>query len=133
MSEPKEPVAKSLPCCLPVLTTTTFGAFRREYSPLRRITHLRHVPAPCSKRFQLTRNWNRYKEAGRLLCPAWKKRGATTKVKTNTTILHSRADDVVPFANSLELVRTSGSTGSPPASPCVDFGVSPNCASRLRK
>jgi hypothetical protein len=43
-----------------------------------------------------------------LLCPAWKKWGTATTVKPNTTILHSRADDVVPFANSEELVRISG-------------------------
>jgi hypothetical protein len=43
-----------------------------------------------------------------LLCPAWKKWGTATKVKTNTTILHSRQDDVVPFENSIELVRNSG-------------------------
>jgi hypothetical protein len=43
-----------------------------------------------------------------LLCPAWKKWGTATKVKANTTILHSRQDDVVPFANSVELVRNSG-------------------------
>jgi len=43
-----------------------------------------------------------------LLCPAWKKWGAATKVKSNTTILHSRQDDVVPFANSLELIGNSG-------------------------
>ena len=43
-----------------------------------------------------------------LLCPAWKKWGTATKVKANTTILHSRQDDVVPFENSEELVRNSG-------------------------
>ncbi|MCB9922573.1 MAG: alpha/beta hydrolase [Planctomycetaceae bacterium] len=43
-----------------------------------------------------------------LLCPAWKKWGTATKVKANTIILHSRADVVVPFANSLELVSNSG-------------------------
>ena len=43
-----------------------------------------------------------------LLCPAWKKWGSATKVKANTTILHSRADDVVPFAHSGELIRNSG-------------------------
>src|SRR5437764_13193429 len=43
-----------------------------------------------------------------LLCPAWKKYGAARKVRPNTTILHSRADDVVPFGDSEELVRTSG-------------------------
>jgi alpha/beta superfamily hydrolase len=42
-----------------------------------------------------------------LLCPAWKKHGAVRTVKQNTTILHSRADDVVPFADSEELIRKS--------------------------
>ncbi len=43
-----------------------------------------------------------------LLCPAWKKWGWASKVKANTTILHSRADDVVPFEDSEELVSNSG-------------------------
>lgn len=43
-----------------------------------------------------------------LLCPAWKKYGSATAVKENTTILHSRADDVIPFSDSEELVRNSG-------------------------
>ena len=43
-----------------------------------------------------------------LLCPAWKKFGAAKTVKPDTVILHSRADDVVPFADSEELVRNSG-------------------------
>jgi hypothetical protein len=42
------------------------------------------------------------------LCPAWKKWGTARTVKPGTVILHSRADDVVPFANSEELVRNSG-------------------------
>lgn len=42
-----------------------------------------------------------------LLCPAWKKWGTATTVKSNTTILHSRQDDVVPFENSEELVANS--------------------------
>lgn len=42
-----------------------------------------------------------------LLCPAWKNWGTATTVKPNTTILHSRADDVVPFEDSEELVRNS--------------------------
>jgi len=42
-----------------------------------------------------------------LLCPAWKKFGSIRKVKPGTVILHSRADDVVPFADSEELVRNS--------------------------
>ena len=43
-----------------------------------------------------------------LLCPAWKKHGTARTVTQNTTILHSRADDVVPFADSEELARSSG-------------------------
>ena len=43
-----------------------------------------------------------------LLCPAWKSWGSATAVKPGTTILHSRADETVPFADSEELVRNSG-------------------------
>jgi alpha-beta hydrolase superfamily lysophospholipase len=43
-----------------------------------------------------------------LLCPAWKRWGTATTVKPGTIILHSKADDVVPFADSEELVRNSG-------------------------
>jgi alpha-beta hydrolase superfamily lysophospholipase len=43
-----------------------------------------------------------------LLCPAWKKWGTAKSVKPNTTILHSRADDVVPFADTKELLANSG-------------------------
>ena len=47
-----------------------------------------------------------------LLCPAWKKWGTVKTVKPGTVILHSRADDVVPFAHSEELVRNSGLVAS---------------------
>ena len=43
-----------------------------------------------------------------LLCPAWKKYGTARTVALGTVILHSRADDVVPFADSEELVKKSG-------------------------
>jgi hypothetical protein len=43
-----------------------------------------------------------------LLCPAWKTWGTAATVKPGTVILHSRADDVVPFADSLELLSHSG-------------------------
>jgi len=43
-----------------------------------------------------------------LLCPAWKKWGTARTIKTDTVILHSRADDVVPFADSVELASESG-------------------------
>ena len=41
-----------------------------------------------------------------LLCPAWKKWGTAKTVKPGTVILHSRADDVVPFADSEELASS---------------------------
>ena len=47
-----------------------------------------------------------------LLCPAWKKFGSAKIVKLGTVILHIRTDDVVPFADSEELVRRSGLTVS---------------------
>jgi hypothetical protein len=43
-----------------------------------------------------------------LLCPAWKKWGTVKTVKPSTVILHSWAEDVVPFANSEELAKNSG-------------------------
>lgn len=43
-----------------------------------------------------------------LLCPAWKKYGTAKIVKPNTVILHSRGDDVIPFADSEELARICG-------------------------
>jgi len=43
-----------------------------------------------------------------LLCPAWKKYGTAKTVGLETVILHSRADDVVPFEDSEELAAGSG-------------------------
>jgi hypothetical protein len=43
-----------------------------------------------------------------LLCPAWKFWGTARTVTPGTVILHSRADETVPFADSEELVRNSG-------------------------
>jgi len=43
-----------------------------------------------------------------LLCPAWRKWGTATTVKPNTVILHSRKDDVIPVADSEELIANSG-------------------------
>ena len=47
-----------------------------------------------------------------LLCPAWKRWGSATTVKPGTLILHSRQDEVIPFDDSLELLRNSGLTES---------------------
>ena len=54
-----------------------------------------------------------------LLCPAWRKYGTARTVKPDTVILHSQADDVVPFADSEDLVRRSGL----PASALVEVGT----------
>src|SRR5262249_14382716 len=53
-----------------------------------------------------------------LLCPAWQRWGTAKTVKAGTVILHSRADDVVPFSDSEELVRNSGL----PASALIEAG-----------
>ena len=53
-----------------------------------------------------------------LLCPAWRKHGTARTVKPGTVILHSRADDVVPFADGEELVSNSGL----PASALIEVG-----------
>ena len=42
-----------------------------------------------------------------LLCPAWKNWAKIASVKPETLILHSRQDEVVPFADSEELIRNS--------------------------
>jgi hypothetical protein len=43
-----------------------------------------------------------------LLCPAWKNWGTATTTKPKTIILHSANDDVIPLADSEELIRRSG-------------------------
>jgi hypothetical protein len=53
-----------------------------------------------------------------LLCPAWKHHGTARTVKPGTVVLHSRADDVVPFGDSEELVKNSGL----PASALIEVG-----------
>ena len=45
-----------------------------------------------------------------LLCPAWRKYGTTKTTKHDTVILRSRADDVIPFADSEDLAKKSGAT-----------------------
>lgn len=42
-----------------------------------------------------------------LLCPAWRNWGTARTIKPGDRILHSRADDIVPFADSVELIRNS--------------------------
>jgi alpha-beta hydrolase superfamily lysophospholipase len=43
-----------------------------------------------------------------LICPAWKKWGSAKTVKAGTQVLHSRADEVVPFEDSVDLISKSG-------------------------
>jgi fermentation-respiration switch protein FrsA (DUF1100 family) len=43
-----------------------------------------------------------------LLCPAWKRWGTADTLKPGTLILHAEADDVVPIADSRELIARSG-------------------------
>ena len=53
-----------------------------------------------------------------MFCPAWRKHGTARTVKPGTVILHARADDVVPFADSEELAMNSGL----PASALIEVG-----------
>ena len=54
-----------------------------------------------------------------LLCPAWKTWGTASMVKPNTTILHSREDETVPFEDSLELLKNTGL----PESALIEVGI----------
>jgi len=45
-----------------------------------------------------------------LLCPAWKNWGTAKTARPDTVILHSRADDVIPFTDSEDLAAKSGAT-----------------------
>lgn len=42
------------------------------------------------------------------LCPAWKRWGSASTVKPGTLILHAVDDEVIPYTDSLELLRNSG-------------------------
>jgi predicted RNA-binding Zn-ribbon protein involved in translation (DUF1610 family) len=46
-----------------------------------------------------------------LLCPAWRRWGTAATLRPNAMILHSREDDVIPFADSEELLLNSGLPG----------------------
>jgi len=70
--------------------------------------HQPHVVVGSSRGGAVAMNFGSAKARLVLLCPAWKKYGTVRTVKPDTVILHSRADDVIPFADSEELVRNSG-------------------------
>jgi hypothetical protein len=61
-----------------------------------------------------------------LLCPAWKNWGTARTVKHGTAILHSRTDDVIPFADSEELIKKSGL----PESALIEVGTDHRLADR---
>lgn len=42
-----------------------------------------------------------------LLCPAWKRWGTAKSITAPVKILHSRADDVIPYGESEELIANS--------------------------
>jgi hypothetical protein len=72
--------------------------------------HQPNVVVGSSRGGAVAMNINSGKARLVLLCPAWKKYGTAKTVKPNTVILHSRGDDVVPFADSEELAKISGAT-----------------------
>lgn len=80
--------------------------------------HQRQVVVGSSRGGAVAMNINSGEARLVLLCPAWKKYGNARTVKPGTVILHSRADDVVPFDDSEELVRNSGL----PASALIEVG-----------
>lgn len=45
-----------------------------------------------------------------LLCPAWRKWGKAQATKEGTIILHSQADDIIPYEDSVALARVSDAT-----------------------
>lgn len=53
-----------------------------------------------------------------LLCPAWRKFGTERTVRVSIVFLHSRGDNLIPFSDSIELIRNSGL----PASALIEVG-----------
>ena len=70
--------------------------------------HLPHVVVGSSRGGAVAMNINSGDAKLVLMCPAWKNWGRAITVKPGTVIIHSRADDVIPFAYSEELVINSG-------------------------
>jgi len=72
--------------------------------------HQPHVVVVSSRGGAVATNINSGSAKLVLVCPAWKNWGTAKTVKHATVILHSRADDVIPFADSEELARNSGAS-----------------------
>jgi hypothetical protein len=81
--------------------------------------HQPDVVVGSSRGGAVTMNINSGEAKVVLLCPARRKYGTAGTVKPGTVILHSRADDVIPFADSEELVRKSGL----PATALIEVGT----------
>jgi quercetin dioxygenase-like cupin family protein len=90
----------------PALDDENFDAARRTAQTEVECNHI-DVIVGSSRGGAVAMNLNSGKIPLVLLCPAWKKYGSIRTTKPCTTILHSRADDVVPFADSEELVERS--------------------------
>jgi hypothetical protein len=72
------------------------------------VTHQPQVVVGSSRGGAVAMNINSGDAKLVLLCPAWMNWGTAKTVKPGTVILHSRADGVISFAYSEELVRNSG-------------------------
>ena len=70
-------------------------------------THQPDVIVGSSRGGAVALNMNRGESPLVLLCPAWKNWGNAKTTRMKTIILHSRQDDVIPFADSQELVSNS--------------------------
>jgi hypothetical protein len=81
--------------------------------------HLPHVVVGSSRGGAVAMNINSGSAKLVLMCPAWKNWGDAKTVKSGTVIIHSRADDVIPFAYSEELVSNSGL----PKSALIEVGI----------
>ena len=90
----------------PALPADDFGEALRiaqaEYDK-----HLPYVIVGSSRGGAIAMNLNSGDTPLVLLCPAWRKYGTAKIVKPDTLILHSKADDVIPFSDSEELIKNS--------------------------
>lgn len=60
-----------------------------------------------------------------LMCPAWKHWGDASKVRSDTILIHSEKDEVIPYSDSLELALSSGL----PKTSLVSVGIEHRLAS----
>ena len=69
--------------------------------------HQPDVVVGSSRGSAVAMNLNRPNARLVLLCPAWKKWGDARTVPADTILIHSRADEVIPFEHSVELAANS--------------------------